>query len=237
MKSNYNDIIDIILTFISDEEIRENMLISGSIVPYLISGKPSNEYHSDIYFFIKENKISSVRKKLKKLSRDYLFDIVCDSKNYINEDYGFKIKYEDTYIGIFPYEYDQNTFTIKTYRINKEEKNIYLKTKNICDVTRNMIIRQISFLKDKSIKLVSPEYIYIDKKMRERKPHNPTKETMELLNKICDESILKVLEESMSKMDINIKELKIKEKNKKLIYILVISLILLVIITYICFKK
>ena len=32
MKSNYNDIIDVILTLIEDEEIASNIAISGSIL-------------------------------------------------------------------------------------------------------------------------------------------------------------------------------------------------------------
>ena len=54
MKSNYNDIIDIILTFIKDEEIAKNILVSGSIVPYLISSKVSLGYHNDLYFLVQE---------------------------------------------------------------------------------------------------------------------------------------------------------------------------------------
>ena len=205
MKSNYNDIIDIILTFIKDEEIAKNILVSGSIVPYLISSKVSHEYHSDLYFLVAEESINDVRKKTKDLSKEYLFDIISDSKKYVKEDYGFKIKYEDTNVGFFPFRFKENIFTIKTYSIKAEEKKIYLKEKNIYDVTKNLIIRQIPFSTDNILKLTSPEYVFLDKKMRERKPHNPTFETMELLNRICDESVLKVLEESMSKMEVKVK--------------------------------
>ena len=205
MKSNYNDIIDIILTFIKDEEIAKNILVSGSIVPYLISSKVSHEYHSDLYFLVNEEKISVIRKKIKDLSKEFLFDITSDSKKYSKEDYGFKIKYEDTSVGFFPFKFNENTFTIKTYSIKMEEKKIYLKDKNIYGVTKNLIIRQIPFSTDGILKLTSPEYVFLDKKMRERKPHNPTIETIELLNRICDESVLKVLEDSMSKMDVSIK--------------------------------
>lgn len=205
MKNNYNDIMDIILTFIKDEEIAKNILVSGSIVPYLISSKVSHEYHSDFYFLVENNKINEVRKKIKDLSKEFLFDITSDSKKYCKEDYGFKIKYEDTSVGFFPFEFKENTFTIKTYSIKMEEKKIYLKDKNIYDVTKNLIIRQIPFSKDSILRLTSPEYVFLDKKMRERKPHNPTPETMELLDRICDESVLKVLEESMIKMNVNIR--------------------------------
>ena len=36
MKSNYNDVIDLLLTIVEDEEVRKSILICGSIVPYIM---------------------------------------------------------------------------------------------------------------------------------------------------------------------------------------------------------
>ena len=82
MKGNYNDIIDIILTLIQDDEIKDSIVISGSIVPYIISNEESYEHHTDFYILVEENKSNFIRDKLKKLSREYQFDIVSDSKCY-----------------------------------------------------------------------------------------------------------------------------------------------------------
>ena len=67
MNGNYNDIIDIIITLIDDEEIANSIVVSGSIVPYIIMNKESYEYHTDFYVLVKEKKISNVRDKIKKL--------------------------------------------------------------------------------------------------------------------------------------------------------------------------
>lgn len=210
MKSNYNDIIDIILTLVNDDEIRDYAVVSGSIVPYLISSKESNEFHSDLYILISEKRMDKIRKRMKQLSKEYLFDIINDSRSYSKDDYGFKLRYEDTYVGVFPYSFKENIFKIKTYSINKQGDMISLKTKTIRDITRGTIIRQISFSNDNIISIMSPEYVLIDKKLREKQQHNPTKETMDLLNKISDESILKVLNKSMINMNIDIKQNKIR---------------------------
>ena len=69
MNSNYNDIIDIILTLTDDEDISNNIAISGSIVPYLVTNKESLEYHSDFYILVKSKKIDLVRNKVRKLTK------------------------------------------------------------------------------------------------------------------------------------------------------------------------
>ena len=125
MNSNYNDIIDIILTLTDDEDISNNIAISGSIVPYLVTNKESLEYHSDFYILVKSKKIDLVRNKVRKLTKEYEFDFVSDSKRYSKEDYGFKIKYQGTTVGFFPYSLIDNDFTIKTYSLNKEKDKIY----------------------------------------------------------------------------------------------------------------
>ena len=86
MNSNYNDIIDIILTFTSDEELSGDIAVSGSIVPYLVTNKESMEYHSDFYILVKNKKINLVRDKIKKLTKEYEFDFISDSKKYSKEE-------------------------------------------------------------------------------------------------------------------------------------------------------
>lgn len=154
MNSNYNDIIDVILTLLDDEKLAKYIVVSGSIVPYLILNKESNEKHSDFYIFVAQDKMNFVRSKMKELSKEYLFDIITDSKKYSKIDCGFKIKYEDTMVGFFPYLLENNNLSIKTYSLNKEKKEISLKTRTIFNVTKNSIIRQITFAKDKTLKIM-----------------------------------------------------------------------------------
>ena len=167
MNSNYNDIIDIILTFTSDEELSGDIAVSGSIVPYLVTNKESLEYHSDFYILVKNKKINLVRDKIKKLTKEYEFDFISDSKKYSKEDYGFKVKYQGTTVGFFPYSLIDNNLTIKTYAINKDNTKISLKKKIIPDVKKSSVIRLINFSKQK-IRIMSPEFILADKETREK---------------------------------------------------------------------
>lgn len=237
MNSNYNDIIDVILTFAYDKQLENLIIVSGSIVPYLILNKESNEFHKDLYMFIPEDKIDFVRRKITKLSKEYLFDIITDSKKSSKFDYGFKIKYEDTIVGFFPYFIEENNLIIKTYSLDNDQKEIALKTRTIPNVTKNSVIRQINFNKDKTLKIMSPEFILVDKKIRDNSFNNMSKQTKELLNKISDESVLKVLTNSFTQQTVNIKKQKIKDTTLILNTILIILLFILLILAYICFKK
>ena len=237
MKSNYNDIIDIILTLIEDPLVQSSMVVSGSIVPYIVIGKESYEYHSDFYILLKEKKMNYVRKKVKNLSKEYMFDVISDSKKICNYDYGFKMHYENTMIGFFPYSIIDNNFTIKSYSVNKNSKEISLKTKTIPEISKSSIIRSVRFSNDKNLRIMSPEYILIDKEVKEKEPGNPTKETMQLLSNIADEEVLNVLRRSINKTKIKVKTEKIKKNNILFITSLIIIFIILLIIAYVCFRK
>ncbi len=237
MNSNYNDIIDIIITLIEDEEIKNSIVVSGSIVPYIVAGKESYEYHTDFYILVKEKKSDSIRRKIKKLSKEYQFDVISDSKRYSKDDYGFKIKYQNTTVGFFPYSLIDNNFKIKTYGVNKDNKEARLKTKIIPNVSKSSVIRLTKFTSDKNLRIMSPEFILADKQTREKEPGNPTNETMRLLNNISDESVLKFVRQSVSNTKVKVQTKRIKQGNEVLIVILILAFVLLSIILYICLKK
>lgn len=237
MNSNYNDIIDIIITLIEDEEIKNSIAVSGSIVPYIVAGKESYEYHTDFYILVKEKNIKIIRSKIRKLSKEYQFDVISDSKRYSKDDYGFKIKYQNTTVGFFPYSLIDNNFKIKTYGINKDNMEVRLKTKIIPNVSKSSVIRLTKFTGDKNLRIMSPEFILADKQTREKEPGNPTNETMRLLNNISDESVLKFVRQSVSNTKIKVQTKRLKQGNDVLIVILILAFVLLSIILYICLKK
>lgn len=237
MKGNYNDIIDIILTLLEDDEVGKSLAISGSIVPYIIMNIESKEYHSDFYILVKNKNINYIRNKIKKLSNEYDFDIISDSKKYSKEDFGFKIKYQDTYVGFFPYSIIDNILTIKAYSIEDNDYVINLKTKTIPNITKSSFIRNIRFAKNKILRIVTPEFILADKESRENESDNMTDEAMYLLNKISDESVLKITREAIEDTQIKIIEKKLVKNDKIVNIILLFIFLMLLIIAYICFKK
>ena len=237
MKGNYNDIIDIMLTLLEDDEVAKSLAISGSIVPYIIMNIESKEYHSDFYILVKNKNINYVRNKIKKLSKEYDFDIISDSKKYSKEDFEFKIKYQDTYAGFFPYSIIDNVLTIKTYSVENNNCIMNFKTKKIPNITKSSFIRNISFAKNKTLRIVTPEFILADKESRENEAGNMSDEAIYLLNKISDESVLKITREAIEDAQIKIIEKKLV-KNDKIVNIILLSIFLmLLIIAYICFKK
>lgn len=232
MKNNYNDIIDIILTFINEKSLQENIVMGGSIVPYLISNKESSDFISDFYILVNEKRIKSVRKKIEKLSRIYLFDIISDSQDLTGKDYGFTIKYEDTSLGLFLFNTDKNNFIIKTYSC--DDNKISLKTKLIPSFSLNKAIKQTT-IDNKKILVLLPEFVLIEKELSDN--YDRHDDTIILLKKICDEEIISLIRSDVQKTKIKVITKKIKSNDVFINILLFILFIIIILIAYICFKK
>ena len=236
MKSNYNDIIDVILTLTEDESISSNIAICGSIVPYIVAKKESNEMHMDFYILVKQKKMNLVRNKIKKLSLEYDFDFVSDSKKYGNGDYGFKVKYEGTAIGFFPYSLVDNNLCIKTYAKMKDQGKVRLKKKVISGVEKSDVIRAIPFNEDRTLRIMSPEFILSEIESRDKNNEYTTKETFRLLDKMCDYKILEKVREKVDDTKISIETKSIVNSNLILSIILGVLLVILIIVAILFFK-
>lgn len=236
MNNNFNDIIDVILTFYKDDEIKKDIIVYGSIVPYLIMNKESSNNISDFCFLARQSKIGNIRKKIKKLSLEYKFDIIYDSKKYSKKDYGLKIKYENTIIGFYPYSIIDNNLTIKTFSMSKDETEIKLKTKIIPNISKSSVVRYISFDDELRVRILSPEFILANIETEEKKGREFEIETIKLLRNLSDESILHILRESISKMNINIDYKKKKKIDYGFMIIVFVLLVILAFLAYVCFK-
>ena len=128
-----------------------NVIIDGNIMKENL--KNSNKKESWLLNELKSKKIDLVRNKVRKLTKEYEFDFVSDSKRYSKEDYGFKIKYQGTTVGFFPYSLIDNDLTIKTYSLNKEKDKIDFKKKIIPRVTKSSVIEKSSNTVTNEIKI------------------------------------------------------------------------------------
>ena len=237
MRGNYNDIIDVLLTLTEDEDIASSTAISGSIVPYIISNKDSNEFHGDFYVLVKEKRIKAIRRKMKALSDEYEFDFISDSKKYGSGDYGFKVKYEKTAIGFFPYSLINNNLCIKTYAKMKDEGKVKLKTKIIPRVSKSNVIRLIPFSKDRTLRIMSPEFILAEIETRNGDAEYTTKETYALLDKMCDPSVLTKVRDSVDDTKIKVETKSLVNFNLILTIALAIVFVALLVVAILCFKK
>ena len=235
MKSNYNDIIDIILTLINDKKIASEVVIGGSIVPYLITEEEPKNYISDFYILANLKEFDCIKAKLKKLSKIYLFDIVSDSKELIGKDYGFKIKYEDTCLGFFPYLTSNDNFILRTYFYDEKNKNISLKNKLIPNLTPNKIITKTK-LGSKNILVMLPEFIFVEKQLSGNYSDFDD-EVNKLLNKICDDEVVEIIRSDIEKSEIKINTYKVKNKNSFLNILLFLVLIIIFLVVFVCIKK
>lgn len=236
MKNNYNDIIDILMTLLNDEEIASSIVVSGTIVPFLVTKKEPDEYIRDFSILVKKKNIDSIRKKVKNLSKEYTFDIVSDSKTYVVGECGFKIKYNDTNVRFEPYSFLSNNFKVSSYVLSEDEKEIITKTNTLYNVTKNCIIRYTTFSDDKKIRIISPEYQLSKIELMNKKAFGPSTKVIEMLNRLSDESILKIVREKMENEDVDIKRQAAKKDNQMLFIILGAVLVVLAMIVFLIMK-
>ena len=60
------------MTLLNDEEIASSIVVSGTIVPFLVTKKEPDEYIRDFSILVKKKNIDSIRKKVKNLSKEDL---------------------------------------------------------------------------------------------------------------------------------------------------------------------
>ncbi len=229
MNGNYNDVIDIILTFTSDKDLNELIAISGDVIPYLIINRKFKE-HLDFNILVREKKLNYVRKKIEKLSQEYEFDIVSDSLDYNDKDYGFKIIYQDTKVNFIPYSIVNDNFLSKHYHINEDEKTVKLTIRKIKNITKNSIIKKIK-LDGVSVRVVSPEFLLANMEIKNKK----NMKVINMLSDLSDESVLRLLRNKVGKMIIAKKEKKIKKS--KFMYFLIPFILFIVILVIYIIKK
>ena len=229
MVGNYNDVVDIILTFASDDDLNELIAIYGNVIPYLVTGKKFKE-HLDFNILVREKKMNFVRKKIEKLSRVYEFDVISDSLDYNDREYGFKIIYENTKVNFIPYSIVNDNFFSKHYHVNEEEKTVKLTIKKIKNITKNSIIKKIKF-EGKSIRIVSPEFLLANLEIKS----NKNMKVLDMLSNLSDESVLRLLRNKVSKMIVVKKEKKIKKI--KFVYFIVPIIVVFIAVVIICIIK
>lgn len=232
MNGNYNDILDVILTVINnDEEVSNSIIITGSIIPYVILNEESKQIHDDFLFLVKDKKMNVIRKKMEKLYEEYEFEYISDSKKICKKDYGFEIQYEGTNIGFYPYSLINGIFKIKTYRQISKSK-ILLKVIGFNNISKNTLIKSMKF-SDNKLRILSPEFMltYLESKENNLNENNNTI----MLKKVSDESIIKALKKSNIKCKVN-KQL-INIYYKKIMTIIIIVLLLLIIVGILIIKK
>lgn len=236
MKNNYNDIIDIILTFIH-EDISNDIVIGGSLVPYLMLGREPKFTIDDFYMLISEDKINRIREKLEKLREIYDFEIISDSKKLTRMDYGFKIKYENVVVGLFPFNDKDNQFMIKTYSYNEKKRLINLKTKCIPNLSRKKVIKKVIINESDEIMALIPEFTYVEEELSGNLIEN--KGLFEILNNVCDIEVTLHIRNCIEKSKTNI----IKRKSVEGQMLTIISLsfalltLILMLLVYLFFER
>ena len=101
---NYQQVKEVLKKILSVPELQGKLIISGGIVPYIISDTDSGRLHSDIDVICKQEDMTIVREKLKEFG---VYNERLDSLSYRHSnglDYGVDTNISGVPVGFYPYE-------------------------------------------------------------------------------------------------------------------------------------
>ena len=233
MNNNYEEILDIILTFINEEDIKDKLIYSGDIIPFLIKNNKSDIYHNDFEIFVEFDDMPEVRKVMGGLSKEFDFEIIFDTDKVTTHDYGFRFKYDNTVVSVHPYTIKKNNLYIRSFSISTDLKRVIQKLKKIPNFNEREAFRTLELKDDKVIKIITPEFLLADLESKD----STNKEIIEMLYKISDKKLLKIVKRAILKTEITIKEEEIKPRifDQNVIIIGLVALSLLILILMLVF--
>lgn len=233
MNNNYQEILDIILTFIEEEDIKGKLIYSGDIIPFLIKDIESDIYHNDFEIFVEFDDMKKVRRIMNDLSKEFDFEMMFDTDKVTTHDYGFRLKYDNTIVSVHPYTIKKNNLYIRTFSISSDLKKVVQKLKKIPNFNESEAFRTLEVKENKVIKIITPEFLLADLESKD----NTNKKVLEMLYKISDKKLLKVIKKAIQKTEIIITEEEIKPRiiDQNVIIIGLVALALLILILMILF--
>lgn len=234
MDGNYEDIIDIILTFQEEELIKDKLIYSGSFIPYLMDNVKTSDYIDDVRIFVNIKDIDSVRKELYRLSKIFMFDIVFDSIKLTENDYGFKFKYETTIVTVSPYSFKEKNLYFRTFLINNDLKTISQRQNKMQRFSETNFFRTQNLNEDDSIYINTPEFLLI----KEQRKEESNIEIINILKCYTDKKLLNIVKKAFKNSEVKVKVAPIKKVviNQTKILIGLLLLALIIFILYSVFK-
>ena len=146
MGHEYKNIMSILNRLYEKEELKENLILAGGIVPYFITKEDSGRLHSDIDFICEISKIDIIRNYFMK---NGYYDNELDSRTFFDQEFGFEFYIDNIKVGIYPFieknkeiiqrSYDSKKKQIKAKSINVDLEN-YVEKKSECKTMKLEVI-------------------------------------------------------------------------------------------------
>lgn len=110
--SKIKEVLEILQSTLKDS--KDDLYISGGIVPYIIANEDSERLHDDIDTICNIDDISKLRNIL---NHTDFYKPEWDSLNVATDgnDYGFEVQINNVPVGIYPFVYENNQLTQYTY--------------------------------------------------------------------------------------------------------------------------
>lgn len=175
--SNFDSIMEAV-RIILNSDIKSKITIYGGTVPYLITGEKPKRVIGDIDLHVSLDDMEEVRNCIKTNSDK--FNILIDTKNYSQEDFGLEMKVNNVDVSIFPYVLKEEGKVVRNFQYEESSKKIIEKATMFYGLNEeNSTIK--TKIENEEVRLQKPEYTYIQKNVSLREKDRID---IEVLNKI-----------------------------------------------------
>ena len=202
--SNFENVKKAIST-IAQSELGSLITIYGGTVPYLLAGKPPKRVIGDVDLYANIDDMESIRSIINNYQDPSVFEIVVDSKDYSDIDYGLEMVVNGVPVSIFTHQKDlDNTGRIvRNFKENLITNSLDAQTIMFPGIFDENTSRKID-IDGYKIKVECPEYVFIQKSASNREKDQEDIEFMKE-NNLINYEFLQYLRDN-SEMPIPIKE-------------------------------
>lgn len=203
--SNFSNIKKTVGMLFEDEFLSTKLSIYGGTIPYLMTNEDPKRIIGDVDTHAKLEDMDKIREYITEHQEKY--HVISDSLQLCGEDYGIELSVNGIDVSIFPTIATKDGMIVRNFSIQKSTDQITTKSTLFGGIDEQSLI--VNYNSDgQNIRLMSPEFTYITKKVANREKDIVDNE---VLSNVIDKEKLKQIDAIMKKPEVI--EMKIREIN------------------------
>ena len=203
--SNFSNIKKTVRILFDDEFLSTKLSIYGGTIPYLMTNEDPKRIIGDVDTHAKLEDMDKIREYI--IGHQDKYHVISDSLQLCGEDYGIELSVNGIDVSIFPTIATKDRMIVRNFSIQRSTDQITTISTLFGGIDEQSLI--VNYNSDgQNIRLMSPEFTYITKKVANREKDIVDNE---VLSNVIDKEKLKQIDSIMKRPEVI--EMKIREIN------------------------
>lgn len=203
--SNFSNIKKTIGMLFEDEFLSTKLSVYGGTIPYLMTNEDPKRIIENVNTYANFEDMDKIREYI--IEHQDKYHVISDSLQLCSEDYGIELSVNGINVSIFPTIATKDGMIVRNFSIQRSTDQITTKSTLFGGIDEQSLI--VNYNSDgQNIRLMSPEFTYITKKVANREKDIVDNE---VLSNVIDKEKLKQIDSIMKKPEVI--EMKIREIN------------------------